>query len=389
MPNTNSWLCMYAVCQLGKPYWYATSGQISSLTLYQNTTKPALNRDKLSLYGGEINSQLNVKVHDCSGLVVGALTCTAVDVAPTLPSPVIHQAEGQFNVNCTKKSINMRDFPRIPGTLVFHYNGNIRNHVGIYVGTYIDIDGNKHDNAVVEAQGHKYGVTATLITDSKWDSWGQLDCCTIDTNTASVFDARETSIPDQIGGPVTIAAEKMTPFAATILPMYNPTLDYNKIKAARISMMMFFGGEYYDASHSKKKTYLNPNLSRLVQECNNAGMPYALYVNVWAKTLIEADEECKSLYYILSQFPPKLGIWLSLQFNNSIEKNNAILELYYRYIEKWGLKARCGLYVTPNQLKKITWGRFTDRFYLWMIDPMDVEKIDDELLDPEIFEVPD
>ena len=68
---------------------------------------------------------------------------------------------------------------------------------------------------------------------------------------------------------------------------------------------------------------------------------------------------------------------------------NKILERYYRYFEKWGITARCGLYVTPQQLTKITWDNFKDRFYLWMIDNMDVTKVDDELLQPEMFEVPD
>ena len=78
-----------------------------------------------------------------------------------------------------------------------------------------------------------------------------------------------------------------------------------------------------------------------------------------------------------------------MQTNNSVSTNNDILEVYYKYIDKWGLRARCGLYVTPNQLSKITWNSFKDRFYLWLIDPMDISKVDDELLDPEMFEVPD
>ena len=388
MSNTNSWLCIYAIAQLGKPYWYGTSGQISSIELYTGTTQPALKRDNLSFYTN-YNDQLGVKVHDCSGLILGALTCTDVDVAPSLPAPIIHQAEAQYRSNCTNKSPTIGNFPKIPGTLVFHTNSKgIKNHEGVYVGKFIDKDGNTHENAVVEAMGHQYGVTTSLITDPKWDSWGQLDCCNIDTTIDVVFDARTTVISNVETTAVSINTASMRPFVATVTPYQYVDIDYNQIKNARISAMMFFGGELYDASH-REVVYRNPHLSKLVSACNNAGLPYALYVNIRARNAIEADKECKVLYYVISEFSPKLGLWLSLQNNNATPLNNDILEIYYRYIDRWGLKARCGLYLTKDQLSKITWNRFKDRFYLWLIDPMKVEDVDDELLQPEIFEVPD
>ena len=186
-----------------------------------------------------------------------------------------------------------------------------------------------------------------------------------------------------------INTENMHPFVATVAPGYKQKIDYNKIKEARISAMMFFAGELYNAAHIKQSVYVNPNLAAQVQGCNDAGMPYALYVNVRARTEIEADAECRILYYVLAQYPPTLGIWLSVQTGVSQETTDKILEVYYKYIEKWGIKARCGFYVTPDQLKTFTWNTFKDRFYLWQIDPMDVNTVDDELLQPDMFEVPD
>lgn len=186
-----------------------------------------------------------------------------------------------------------------------------------------------------------------------------------------------------------IKTDVMKPFVATIPQGSNPKLDYGKLKAAKVSAMMFFGGELYNAVHLKK-TYVNTYLANQVQQCNSAGLPYALYVNVRARTEIEADAECRALYYVLAEYPPTLGIWLSLCISNTTEENNSIVEVYYKYIEKWGLKARCGFYVTPTQLSKITWNNFQDRFYLWMIDDsIDIKTINDKLLQPDLFEVPD
>lgn len=389
MPNTNSWLCQYAIAQIGKPYWYATSGQISTEQLYSNTTLPALKRDKLPTYNN-YTKQLGVKVHDCSGLIVGALTCDTVTGVPTKTTSVAHGATSQFKKDCKTKSNSMSNFPGIPGTLVFHTKNGKKSHVGIFVGTYVDLTGKHHEDAVVEAMGHQWGVTTTKVTNSKWDSWGQLKICTIDTKADTKYDARnlafDTAISEMTEAP-TINTDSMTPYVATVLEGQNPTLDYKAIEKAKISAMMFYGGQLYNAGHIKQ-TYTNPYLANQVKQCNDFGMPYAVYVNVRAKSVIEADEECQALYYMISRYSPKLGLWLSLQSPVSKDLNNKIVEVYYRYIEKWGLKARCGLYLTKTQLNNIAWDTFKDRFYLWLIDPMKVSEVTTELLQPSMFEVP-
>lgn len=379
----NSWLCIYAIGQIGKPYWYGTRGQISTPKLYEDEVKPSLLLARYPVYSNYMD-QLNVKVHDCSGLVVGAVTCESVGAEPTLPMDINHGSTSQFNKDCKPASNTMNDFPKIPGTLVFTSDGATKTHVGIYVGTFTDLDGALHNDAVVEAHDHDTGVIVSSVNDSSWDSWGQLSICTIDTKVDTKFDARTVTAVESVN----INPEAISPFIITLPPSFNSSLDYSKLKKNRVSAVAFFGGELFDASH-RKRTYLNSNLDSLVRECNNSAVPYLLYVNTRAKTVIEADEECKALYYVVSAYPPKLGLWICLQSNNNVELNDAIIELYYKYILKWGLKSKCGLYLNKSQLGNITWNTFQDRFNLWLIDPMDVTTVDDELLQPEMFEVPD
>ena len=180
-----------------------------------------------------------------------------------------------------------------------------------------------------------------------------------------------------------------TPFIATVLGTANPNIDYKKLKAAKVCGMMFFAGELFDVSHAKKQVYRNPNLAGLTQKCVSAGLPYALYVNVRAKTEIEADEECRVLYYVISEFSPQFGLWLSLQTTANKAMIDKILEKYYKYIDSWGLKDRCGLYITTKQVTNFTWNKFKDRYYLWCIDSLDISKVDTELFQPSMFEVPD
>ncbi len=394
MPNTNSWLCLYAIAQLGRPYWYGTQGQISTMSLYSGTVIPALKDAGLDYYTNA-NKQLGVKVHDCAGLVAGALMCDDVDKGPVRKSPIIAGATSIFNGACLNKDNKLSNFPKTPGTLVFISNGNKKRHVGIYIGNLIDKNGKQSTDIVVEAKGHTYGVVASRLYGGSWDSWGQLSICTADVAEGTVFDARNLTYSNSVNSTVIdgqslIDIKNMNPYIATILPGYSTSVDYVKLKAAKVSGVMFFGGELYDAAYRKKSTYVNPQLNDLVNKCNSSGMPYALYVNIKSRNEIEADEECRTLYYIISRYSPKFGLWLSIQTPiSNVSINNKILEVYYKYINKWGLSARCGLYVTKSQLAKITWDSFKDRFYLWLREPLQVSEVSDKLLQPEMFEVPD
>ena len=395
MPAAFSWLCQYAIAQIGRPYWFATTGQISSMELYTSTVQPALQSSGYSPYN-DVNSQLNLKVHDCSGLILGALTCDSFNDPPNHSYPLEHSATSQYN-RCVYKGRMTSFVTKIPGTLVFKSSdkkATTKTHVGIYVGKLTDLNGNHFDNAVVEAMGHKYGVVVNELKNGSWDCWGQLDLLR-DTYIDTEFDARQLVTPQSEnlstsgGVQLNIDPTALKPFVATVLAGQNPTIDYDKIRKARVSAMMFFGGQYFTSNHTPQ-TYMNGYLANQIQRCNDAGMPYALYVNVRARTVIEADAECRALYYVISRYPPKLGLWLALQTNATIKSvNDSILEVYYKYLYRWGLGAKCGLYITRAQINTITWDSFKDRFYLWCIDDMNVSEIDDELLTPEMFEVAD
>ena len=189
-------------------------------------------------------------------------------------------------------------------------------------------------------------------------------------------------------GKASVNASATIPYLVSVAPSYRGDIDYSALKSARVSAIMFYGGQLYNDAHVKQ-TYVNPYLDSLVKDCNAHGMAFGIYVNIRAKSEIEADAECKALYYVLAHYPPILGIWLRVKTNNLRSMNDRILEVYYKYIDKWGLGQRCGLYLNEYELNDITWTTFQDRFYLWMIKSMDVSEIDDELLDPVMFEVPD
>lgn len=417
MPLTNSWLVTYSLAQLGKPYVWGAYGQfqVSDRQSYSD----GLNKGANPYYGQ------SVKVHDCSGLVYAALCCDTISAVPdTSKAPVAHYAQTQYSTNCSTKGLITPDnIPLLPpGTLVFKGSPDNIYHVGVYVGP-ISYKGTSYEYGVVEAMGKAYGVTISNVAN--WKYWGQLDCCEVNTSAtnmtmvdvvASDYNNRTQStvqVPgesvssvqyvqtgtDEWGNPIGYSyttGYNFTPYIATVSPNAKK-IDYPALINAKVSGMMFCAGWWYDdytAGHIPRKEYINPHLEEQILSCQSAGLPYALYAIVRAKNEIEADAECKRLYYVLAKYPPKLGIWLQLDMHNQrspVNINELVLDRYYRYITDWGLSARCGLYMDKSRMYQIDWNKYQNKFYLWLEDRIrdqhTLDTINDKVLKSSFFEV--
>ncbi len=388
MSKTNSWLCTYAIAQLGKPYKLGTHGKFIKCTqkkYLQSKHKATGENDwHTNPYYGK-----DVKYHDCAGLVLGALMCSGVNSKPKGNPPIASGASSMWANNCKNKHTTMLGFDKVPGRLVFVFNTKSNknkypySHVGIYVGTFTDSTGT-HKDAVIEAANKRTGVVYSKVTASKWGAWAQLSVCKEDTTEGQVF----VNTSGVLNPQSLIKVNAIDPYIATIGPT-NVSVDYKKLKDYKVSAVMFNAGSLFDAGH-KQKIYKNPYLDSQVKKCEEANLPYALYADVRAKNEIEADAECRALYYILATFSPKLGIWLHITADHGLATNDKIIDVYYKYIEKWGLKARCGIYIEKSKLSTISWSKYQDKFYLWAIDKMtDFKKVENKLLQPSMFEVPD
>ena len=380
MAKKASALCSYVIKQIGKPYWYGTAGQKASESLYKTMKKYHKKYYKWS-YSSKV---AGVKVHDCSGLIVAKLG-----------SSVAHGATSQYN-QCSNKSPNKKNFPAIPGTLVFHNanaSGTKKSHVGVYIGNLTTISGKKYTDAVVEAKGHEWGVVVSRWSDSKWNSWGQLksSLCNYNTTKGQAFIATKsgtsTNTVANVDPKSFIKLDQISPYMATLGPTAKAA-DFSFLKNNDVTMIMLYGGSLYDSSHKEKKTYENPNLASLAKGCTEANLPFALYVDVRSHTEIEADAECRALYYVISSYPPKFGVWLHLDTKNTQATNDKIIDIYYKYLQRWGLTDRCGIYIEISKLSSISWDKFQNKFYLCGIDKtLDFKKVENKLLEPSMFEV--
>lgn len=182
-----------------------------------------------------------------------------------------------------------------------------------------------------------------------------------------------------------VDVSKIHPYIATI--SYDAqSIDCNALKQADVVGVMLYGGCHYTPVHTIREYYRGDNLKKQVA-CADAGdMPYGLYVYVRARSAQEAEQECRYLWYVVSKYPPELGVWLRIETGKSKTINDSILDVYYKYAEKWGMKDKFGLYVSRNTLREVSWDNFYDKYLLWLIEPVQsMEGVDDTLLNPEFF----
>lgn len=154
MSITNKQLVAYSKGQIGSPYWFGCFGQKSNASLLTAKRKqyPSYYED------ADFSLQFGKKVHDCGGLIKGALMTENADPNGTPKYNKKYDVDSDTMLNQCSESGSIGSIPEIEGVLVFK-----KGHVGVYIG------GGK----VVEARGHRYGVLESKMGDMPWTHWGK------------------------------------------------------------------------------------------------------------------------------------------------------------------------------------------------------------------------
>ena len=217
------YLLEYAKAQLGKPYWFGCFGQVASEVLY---------RSKKAQYpryytAKDFSLQYGKRVHDCAGLIKGALWSESPTSAPKYNASQDYSAN-MFYIKAVKKGL-INTMPDKKGILVFKGTDKQKNHIGVYIG----------NGKVIEAKGHAYGVVESNLNTS-WKYWGQ----------CNLFDY----------GPAIVEKPAITPTPA-------PSSEYTaaEIKAARDCILGKYGNGMARRNNLAKAGF---NYDR-VQSCVN------------------------------------------------------------------------------------------------------------------------
>ena len=155
--KTAKWIVEYATAQLGRPYWYGTFGKYSNATLLAQKRAQYPKYYDQSKYKVKFTDQYGQKVHDCAGLLKGALWCSEVNGKPLYDSAQDLEANSFINSGCAETG-SISTLPEVKGLILWR-----EEHLGIYVG----------DGYCIEARGHDYGVILSKVSEGKWQKWGK------------------------------------------------------------------------------------------------------------------------------------------------------------------------------------------------------------------------
>ncbi len=173
--KTNYGLIEYCRKQLGKPYWWGTSGQISTKALLASLRKLYKSQYEKPMYGNA-ESQLGVKVHDCMGLIEGFFWSETPESAAKYNSNGFNDTTADRLLASATEKGDIASIPEIPGLSV-HFKG----HVGVYEG----------NGMVIEARGHEFGVVRTKLNERPWTAWAKIPQLEYQTPQQAVADIAE------------------------------------------------------------------------------------------------------------------------------------------------------------------------------------------------------
>lgn len=166
-------------------------------------------------------------------------------------------------------------------------------------------------------------------------------------------------------------------------------IDYSRLKQLGVVGVMIDAGERYDVKHNLAN-FRTENVYKQTEEALNGSMPHSYIYTTHARSIAEVKEEAYWFYFIVSKYPPKLGVWLHCKFDVNSQTAQTLVDEWYKYFVKWGFKSKCGIYATKSQSSLIGWPKQCAYMPLWLENELVTTVCpDDEILTPSFFKLDD
>ena len=175
----------------------------------------------------------------------------------------------------------------------------------------------------------------------------------------------------------TLDIESLMPYIITA----NRSSSFFMLNTAKgVSGVLLEAGYLFDNNHIKQNNFRNPNLTNQINTVKNAKLSVSFYMYGRARTESEAQMEISELSKILRINPPKFGVWIIPEMNQSKVQNDRILDVYKTKLQNLGFTNKIGLYATPQQLSTISWDYHQNYWYLWLVNHVsDESKLTDRV----------
>lgn len=192
-----------------------------------------------------------------------------------------------------------------------------------------------------------------------------------------------------------LSHENLYPYIVTIDRNTKLTEDLDNLqtdlRTQKVCGGVIEAGYLYDSMYIKRE-FKSPRFYEQIHAFDEMDIPYGLWMTCRARTEAEAKAEMAELRKCIQVSKLNLGVWLDLKFsaNRTTTQNDEIINIYKKLLADMGLSGKIGLYVTPEQLKTITWADHQNEWLLWLVDRLqynaDLEVLD-ALLIPDFWNV--
>lgn len=149
---------------------------------------------------------------------------------------------------------------------------------------------------------------------------------------------------------------------------HTPNLNYKKFEDKDIIGAIIHAGRRFNSNHTVRSDFKNPKVDAQIKALGEAAIPFGFYFNACGRNTDEIRDEIYDLSFIVRKYPPRLGLWLKPEFVGGKAANDKLLDDYHNRLLKLGFARQLGLYVTPQQIRKITWNKHKDSWWLWRIE---------------------
>lgn len=216
----------------------------------------------------------------------------------------------------------------------------------------------------------------------RWKNWeyeggtiSSLDISYADSSNSVVYQSKKVDIDPSMFHPYLITLER------------SMMIPDKKLREFGVIGAVVEAGYLYTTSHSKVSTYESPNTGSQIKVLREQDLLYGWFNICRAKTSVEAKDEMYHFSFPVRRHPPKLGVWLKLELRNSKSINDGILEVYKAELLRLGFIGKMGIMCERSMLKNISWDKWQDDFYLWLIEHVKNTSELKNLMDPEFFDI--
>ena len=168
----------------------------------------------------------------------------------------------------------------------------------------------------------------------------------------------------------------------------NASVNYKALSDLRVTGAIIEAGYRYNTNGSRTEKFDNPNIKTQISALDSFSIPYGMYTICRATSVATAKIEIDYFQYQLYRHPPKLGAWLQLEnLSGNLSQNDLLLTQYNTQLANLGFRSRMGIICTRKDLTKISWNKWQDEFYLYLVEHLTDLSVLDNLLDPALFDI--